>query len=87
MSLYCVFVQNAGMLSKSKGIILRLAAVFHILFHTEAHDKIPTEIGSDAIKAAIDYVNMCCQHAAHIAGRGDIAEAILHIQTGTLMSD
>ena len=70
------------MLSKSKGIIMRLSAAFHILFHIEAHDKISKEICANAIEAAINYVDMCCQHAAYIAGRGNVAEAILHIQTG-----
>lgn len=80
--MFCICLPNAGMLSKSKGIILRLAAVLHILFHIETPNKIPQEICPDAIRAAINYVDMCCQHAAHIAGRGDIAEAILHLQTG-----
>ncbi len=45
-------------------------------------DEIPDEISTKAIEAAHDFVQMCCQHAAHIAGRGDIANAILQLQTG-----
>ena len=64
------------MLSKSKGQILRVAAVLHVLFHLEQPDKIPPEISVAALKAADNFVSVCLQHAAYIAGRGLVEEAI-----------
>ena len=64
------------MLSKSLGQVLRIATCPHILFMLEdlhiAQETI--EISEAAIAAAINFIEVCCQHAAFIAGRGDITE-------------
>ena len=70
------------MLSKSKGLILRVAAVMHVAFHLESPHEIPKEISQKALEAAQDFVDMCCQHAAFMAGRGEIADVIQQLQTG-----
>ena len=72
------------MLSKSKGQILRVAGVLHVLFHLDSDNKIPNVISEDAIRASIDFADVCCQHAAHIAGRGDIEESIQNLVKGWL---
>ncbi len=65
------------MLSKSKGLILRVAAAFHVLFDmTESPDDIGFQIGDQALTAAIAFVELCCQQTAFMAGRGDISEDI-----------
>lgn len=64
------------MLSKSKGQILRVAATMHVLFHWEKPQNIPNEISEAALTASINFVDVCIQHAAYLAGRGDIQEAI-----------
>lgn len=71
-----------GMLSKSKGLILRVAAGFHALFHLGHPASIPTEISHEAMIAATDFVDMCTQHAAFMAGRGDINEYVQRLSTG-----
>lgn len=38
----------------------------------------------DAIKAAIDVVNVCIQHAAFLAGRGEISDMIEDMAKGNL---
>ena len=48
------------MLSKSKGLILRVAAVMHVLFHLDSPGEIPTTISEAALKAAQDYVDAYC---------------------------
>lgn len=68
------------MLSKSKGQILRIAATLHVLFNWENPKDIPQEISSDALKAAINFVDVCIQHSAYLGGRGDISEAINNLQ-------
>ena len=75
------------MASKAKGQVLRLSALMHLLFEggpgvDENKEKdIGLIIGEDAIKAAIDFVNVCIQQAAYIAGRGDIEEEISRISS------
>jgi pyruvate/oxaloacetate carboxyltransferase len=68
------------MLSKSRGQILRVAATLHVLFHMDTPSDIPNEISEDALKAAVDFVDVCTQHVAHIAGRGLISEAVKELQ-------
>lgn len=68
------------MLSKSKGQILRVAATLHNLFHLKKMTSLKGEINDDTIAAAINLVEICCQQAAFIAGRGDIKEEIDIIQ-------
>lgn len=73
------------MLSKSKGQILRVAAVMHALFGL---DNIPpdnpplSEISEKALKAAEDFVSVCLKHVAYVAGRGGLDEAIKQAGTG-----
>ena len=71
-----------GMLSKSKGQILRVAAVLHVLFHRDTPLNIPENVSEEAVKAAVNFVDLCLQHAAYLAGRGDISEAIQALQPG-----
>lgn len=81
----------AGMLSKSKGQILRVAAAMHVLFALDHFninednsndamdtitDNITDVIQNDAIVAAINFIDICCQQTAYIAGRNDIKEDI-----------
>ena len=72
------------MASKAKGQVLRLSALMHLLFEggpvADGKD-IELIIGEDAVKAAIDFVNICIQQAAYIAGRGDIEEEIGRISS------
>jgi len=67
------------MLSKSKGQILRVAAALHILFTMcvdESHTEDCTEISNEAIVAAINFVDVCCQQTAYMAGRNDLRQDI-----------
>lgn len=41
-------------------------------------------ISEAAIKAAEDFVDICCQQTAFLAGRGNIDDAILDLQRGML---
>ena len=46
------------MLSKSKGQLLRFAAVMHVLFNMETPSSIPQEISEAAVKAADGFVDL-----------------------------
>jgi len=79
------------MLSKAKGQILRVAACMHILFldFDERHEDIPTffkdipeEISEKAIIAAQNFVEVCCQHMAFLAGRRKIDNEITRHSEG-----
>ena len=71
------------MLSKAKGQILRVAASLHVLFNINTPHTIPQTISDVAIKAAVDLVDVCIQHAAFLAGRGDVEETIQGLVEGT----
>jgi hypothetical protein len=70
------------MLSKEKGQILRVAASLHVLFNIDTPHTISQEISDDAVKAAVDLVDVCIQHAAFLAGRGDVEETIQGLVEG-----
>ena len=74
------------MLSKSKGQILRVAATLHVLFNIQNPQDIPTVISDGAIKAAEDLVDVCIQHAAFLAGRGDVDTLIEEMAKGIDMT-
>ena len=70
------------MLSKSLGQILRVSAVMHVLFHMDIEEPLPDTITEMAIEAAIDFVELCCQHTAYITGRGNINNELDLVEAG-----
>ena len=71
------------MLSKSRGHVLRLAAVLHMLFSIESPDEdLDEEISEEAIKAAVNIVQVACQQTAFIAGKGTLTEEMEKYKTG-----
>lgn len=66
------------MLSKGRGLVLRLAVVEQILFQMGSDATTPTTDTDEAVKAAIDFVKVAIQHVAFIAGRGELAEELKH---------
>jgi hypothetical protein len=77
-----LYIFSIGMLSKSKGQVLRVAAVLHMLFvDPSTLPTIPSLISIEAITAAQSFVDTCCQHAAFIAGCG-LVDEIQHLVSG-----
>ena len=50
---------HAGMLSKSKGQIPRVAAVLHSLFNIEDPGNIPDVLSENGMIATNDFVSVC----------------------------
>ena len=76
MTTFCMFI-CIGILSKSRGQVLRVAAVLHTLFSIENENmNIPDEVSEAALKAAVNFVRVSCQQTAYVAGRGLIDEEI-----------
>ena len=78
---------HLGMLSKSKGQVLRVAATLHVLFYDatcidDQEDITVSSVPSKAILAAENFVDTCCQHAAFIAGRSKMADEITRLTSG-----
>ena len=69
------------MLSKSRGQVLRMAAVIHTMAFLEEPQNIPEEITENSIKAAISVVKLSYQQTAFIAGRNNLDDEIKTIQT------
>ena len=63
-----------GMLSKSLGQILHVTV--------SMHEEICTTVSEKAIKAAINFVEVCCQQTAYLTGRGEIDEELQLLQAG-----
>ena len=73
------------MLSKSKGQILRVDAVMHVLFQLDGNDTtsdIATEISEKALNAAENFVSVCLNHVAYMAGRGRLVDAVNQAGSG-----
>ena len=74
------------MLGKAKGQILQIAACLQMFFGdtctSDDEERIiptntlPTTLTEDALKAAINFVEVCCQHTAYITGRQTIESEI-----------
>ena len=64
------------------GQILRISAAMHVLFHVESEEELPSVITEQAISAAIDFVEVCCQHTAYLTGCGKIAEELKVLEAG-----
>ena len=88
-------VTHVGMLSKSKGQVLRVAVVLHVLSYikvqnddsaveTQQSDEIASVISESAIKAAVNFVSLCCQQTAYMTGRGNIKEEVEMLKTSML---
>lgn len=59
------------MLSKSRGRVLRVASVLHMLFSiNDMEHDVGKEISETALKVAVNFVQVACQHTAFIAGKG-----------------
>ena len=70
------------------GQILRVSAVFHILFHLNKErlsDNIDVVISECAIMAGIHFVEVCGQHVTFMAGRDEIDEEIKQLELGMCM--
>ncbi|XP_065911094.1 uncharacterized protein [Dysidea avara] len=91
-ALACMDDLLSGMLSKSKGQVLRVAAVLHVLSYikvqnddsaveTQQSDEIASVISESAIKAAVNFVSLCCQQTAYMTGRGNIKEEVEMLKT------
>ena len=59
---------------------LREVLAMHVLFSWETPATISPTISDQALKAADNFVEVCIQHAAFLAGRGIIADEISSLQ-------
>ena len=60
--------------SKSKGQILKLAAVFNALFSLEPSHPLNDQLSDISVKAAINFIETCNEHTAIIGGRKTLTE-------------
>lgn len=75
------------MLSKSRGQLLRVAAVLHVLFEVGNNtlgEPSSNIISDEAVKAAINFIEVTCQQTAYIAGRGTVKDEIKRFKSGKL---
>ena len=66
-----------GVLSKSKGQILRLAAVFNALFSLDPNHPLGDHLSDKAVEAAVNFVETCNEHTAIIGGRATVTDPLV----------
>lgn len=80
-----------GMLSKSKGQLLRVTGCLHCLFQvddvnltgeTPDEFQIQSVVTDAAMRAAINFINICMDHTLYLCGRDKIGEEV-----GALLSE
>ena len=77
---------TSGLLSKSRGQLLRLATVLHMLFSIDDTEQpLAEEVSEAAVKAAVNFIQTASQQTAYIAGRGSLQEEFDKFKTGTCM--
>ena len=54
----------------------------HVLFNKDTPDNIPQQISEEAVIAADCFVDLCLQHSAFLAGKGNIQKAVEEITQG-----
>ena len=73
-----------GLLSKSRGHVLRVSAVLHVLFSSDTEGyTVSEEVSEAAVTAAANFVMVSCQQMAFIAGRGLLSEEVERFKSGT----
>ncbi len=65
-----------GVLSKSKGQILRLSAVFNALFSLDPNYSLSDILSDKAIAAAVNFVELCNEHIAIMGGRANVTDPL-----------
>ena len=71
------------MLSKSRGQVLRLATVLHMLFSIDSpNEDLDETISENALKAAVNIMKLATQQTAYIAGKGELTEELEKFKTG-----
>ena len=86
--LFCVVIEVcnviSGLLSKSRGQLLRLATVLHMLFSIDNTEQpLAEEMSDEAVKAAVNFIRIASQQTAYIAGRESLQEEFDKFKTGT----
>ena len=72
-------------MSKSRGQVLRLTAVMHMLFNIDNYEQpLEDEVGESAVKAAVNFIQLACQQTAYIAGKETLQEEMDRFKAGTI---
>ena len=68
-----------GVLSESKGQILRVAAVLNALFSMDCDHPLNEhkQLSTISVKAAINFVEVCNEHTAIIGGRNNTSDPVV----------
>ena len=67
---------HTGMLSKSRGHVLRIATILHMLFSIDSENTLSSEVLEMAVKAAVNFVWTTCQQTDFVAGKGPIKDEV-----------
>ena len=69
---------------KSRGHVLWVSAVLHVLFSSGTERYVVSEeVSEAAVTAAANFVMVSCQQTAFIAGQGLLSEEVERFKSGT----
>lgn len=74
-----------GILSKQKGQALRVSAIMNALFSLDDKYPLKASINEDAVKAAINFVQVCGDHASILSGRRSLADVVATVDTSEVL--
>ena len=75
------------MLSKSRGQVLRIATILHMLFSIDDEDQLLSpDVSDTAVKAAVNFVQVAYQQTAFVAGKGLIEEEVQGFKSGKFIT-
>ena len=62
-------------LNKSRGHVLRIATVLHLLFHLDdPHHRLDVVVSEETVRATVKFIQVTSQHTTFIKGRGLLSE-------------
>ena len=74
------------MLSKSRGHVLRVATVLHLLFNLDdPYQPLDSVVSEAAVKAAVNFIQVASQQTASIAGRGTMSAELDKFKAGKVL--
>ena len=72
-----------GLMGKSKGMMMRVAAVLHALFTIDQQNTLTVELSAASVTAALNLVEVCNEHTKIFSGHSSAVPTSKYMQKFT----
>ena len=72
-----------GLMGKSKGMMMRVAAVLHALFTIDQQNTLTAELSAASVTAALNLVEVCNEHAKIFSGHSSASKPEVYMHRFT----